>query len=167
VHGHSYIIEVLIESNFLDNGQMVYDFGLTKLNIKDLIDAFDHAISIWDKDDMNYIKEQQRFSDRWVLLPVSPSAEQLSRVLFLMIDKLLQNTSMINGEKEVSLNSIIVHETATGYAKCFRDDAYSVLMGKIDLEKIIFSNGIKEEWVDKKLWEHLLNNGSFLNPKSL
>ncbi|HIC43651.1 MAG TPA: 6-carboxytetrahydropterin synthase QueD, partial [Sulfurimonas sp.] len=28
IHGHSYEIEVLFESNFLDNGQMVYDFGL-------------------------------------------------------------------------------------------------------------------------------------------
>ncbi|MEE8588108.1 MAG: 6-carboxytetrahydropterin synthase, partial [Sulfurimonadaceae bacterium] len=36
LHGHSYIIEILFESNFLDNGQMVYDFGLMKQNMKDL-----------------------------------------------------------------------------------------------------------------------------------
>ncbi len=34
LHGHSYKVEVLLESNYLDNGQMVYDFGLTKLYIK-------------------------------------------------------------------------------------------------------------------------------------
>ena len=38
IHGHSYKVEVLTKSNFLDNGQMVYDFGLMKGYIKDLID---------------------------------------------------------------------------------------------------------------------------------
>ena len=32
LHGHSYKIELLFESNFLDNAQMVYDFGLMKQN---------------------------------------------------------------------------------------------------------------------------------------
>ncbi|MDH5465499.1 MAG: 6-carboxytetrahydropterin synthase, partial [Thiovulaceae bacterium] len=35
IHGHSYKVELLLESNFLDHGQMVYDFGLTKQSIKD------------------------------------------------------------------------------------------------------------------------------------
>ena len=51
IHGHSYKIEVLLESNYLDDGQMVYDFGLTKRYIKELIDSFDHAITLWSKDD--------------------------------------------------------------------------------------------------------------------
>jgi hypothetical protein len=37
IHGHSYKVEVLLESDYLDNGDMVYDFGLIKLRIKDLI----------------------------------------------------------------------------------------------------------------------------------
>jgi len=56
IHGHSYKIEVLFESNYLDHGQMVYDFGLTKLMIKELIDSFDHATALWDQDDKEYIK---------------------------------------------------------------------------------------------------------------
>ncbi len=27
---------------------------------------------------------------------------------------------MVNGERDVTLNSVIVHETDTGYAQCFR-----------------------------------------------
>ena len=99
IHGHSYKVEVLLESNYLDNGQMVYDFGLMKKNIKDLIDSFDHAITIWDKDDMDYIQEMKNHSNRWVELPVSPSAEQFSRVFFLIIDRLLQLTKTVNEEK--------------------------------------------------------------------
>lgn len=167
IHGHSYKVELLFESNFLDNGQMVYDFGLMKQNMKDIIDSFDHAISIWDQDEKDYIQDMKKYSDRWVLLPVSPSAEQLSRVLFVLVDKLLKQTSTINGEKNVSLNSIIVHETATGYAQCFDEDAYSEQMGKIQLEEIVFSPTIISDWNDEKLFEKLKEGQNFLNPKSV
>ncbi len=164
IHGHSYKIELLIESNYLDNGQMIYDFGLTKLTIKELIDSFDHATAIWDKDDKEYIDAIKKHSLRWISLPVSPSAEQFSRVIFLMIDKLLSQTEMVNGEKDVKIYSVIVHETDTGYAQCFREDAYSKLMGKINLENIIFSSQIKKEWSNPNMWEKLLNNEIFINP---
>ena len=143
---------------------MVYDFGLMKKNIKDLIDSFDHAITIWDKDNVDYIQEMKNHSSRWVELPVSPSAEQFSRVFFLMIDRLLQLTKTVNNEKEVQLYSVIVHETKTGYAQCFKDDAYSLLMGKISLEDVKFSSTVVSEWQDKLLWKKLLDNQEFVNP---
>ena len=129
IHGHSYRVELLFESNFLDNAQMVYDFGLMKQNMKDLIESFDHSIALWSKDDEKYIEDMKQNSARWGELPVSPSAEQFSRVIFVMIVKLLGLTKTSNGEKEVKLNSVIVHETQTGYAQCFRDDAYNENMG--------------------------------------
>jgi len=167
LHGHSYIIEILFESNFLDNGQMVYDFGLMKQHIKDLIDSFDHAITLWDEDNREYISDMKKYSDRWVQLPVSPSAEQFSRVIFILIDALMQLTTTINGEKEVSLNSVIVHETATGYAQGFRADAYSELMGKINLEDIIFSEEVINAWHDNKLFEKIKAKKAFINKKSV
>ena len=167
IHGHSYRVEILIESNFLDHGQMVYDFGLTKQSIKDLIDSFDHAISIWDQDESDYIEDMKKYSDRWLQLPVSPSAEQMSRVIFVMVDRVLEQTSKINGEKEVKLHSVIVHETATGYAQGFKDDAYNPNMGLIDLEKIVFSETVKEAWHDPKLWDKLIAGQIFTNPESV
>ncbi len=167
IHGHSYKIEVLFESNYLDQGQMVYDFGLTKGMIKELIDSFDHATAIWSGDDKAYIDAIKTHSLRWVELPVSPSAEQFSRVIFLMVDKIIQQTKMVNGEKNVSVHSIIVHETETGYAQGFREDAYSALMGKIDLKDIVFSQQVKEEWSDPQMWDKLLKNKVFENPKPI
>lgn len=157
IHGHSYKIEVLLESNYLDNGQMVYDFGLTKLYIKDIIDSFDHGITIWDKDDSDYIKNMKKFSERWITLPVSPSAEQFSRVIYLLVEKVLQSTIMKNGERNITLNSIIVHETETGYARGFQEDAHSERMGKIKLEDIIFSKQIQNEWQEKHFWSKIMN----------
>ncbi len=167
VHGHSYKVEVLFESNYLDNGQMVFDFGLMKQNIKDLIESFDHAIAIWSGDDKEYIKDMKKHSSRWVELPVSPSAEQFSRVIFIMVDKMLSCTQMINGEKEVKLHSVIVHETDTGYAQGFREDAYNEKMGLIDPEKIVFSKGVREEWKDPELWGKVLQGLSFTNPDTV
>ena len=164
LHGHSYKIEVLFESNFLDHGQMVFDFGLMKQSIKDLIDSFDHAITLWEGDDKAYISDMKKYSDRWVQLPVSPSAEQFSRVIFIMVDQMLSSTKMVNGEKEVKLHSIIVHETDTGYAQGFREDAYSEKMGTIDSQKILFSEAVRADWHDSELWSKVLNGEVFVNP---
>lgn len=167
LHGHSYIVELLFESNFLDNGQMVYDFGLMKQNMKALVESFDHAITLWSGDEKEYIADMKAHSDRWVELPVSPSAEQFSRVIFVMIDKLLQLTSTVNGEKEVKLHSVIVHETQTGYAQAFKEDAYSENMGLIHLEEISFSPEVKNDWKESTLFEKLKHNKSFVNPLSV
>jgi len=167
IHGHSYKVEVLLESNYLDNGQMVYDFGLTKLYIKELIDSFDHAITLWSGDNKEYIEDMKKHSSRWIELPVSPSAEQFSRVIFLLVERVLACTGMVNGERDVRVHSIIVHETQTGYAQGFRDDAYSSLMGKIDLQDIIFSPEIQNEWSDKQLWNKLLTQTKIINPKKV
>ncbi len=167
IHGHSYKVEVLLESNYLDNGQMVYDFGLTKLYIKELIEAFDHGITLWNGDDKAYLNAMKQHSSRWIELPVSPSAEQFSRVIYLLVERVLACTQMQNGEREVTLHSIIVHETETGYAQGFREDAHSELMGKIALENIVFSEQIRSEWSDPKLWEKLLTHASLKMPKKV
>ena len=167
IHGHSYKIEVLLESNYLDHGQMVYDFGLTKRYIKELIESFDHSITLWSGDDDEYVKDMKKHSARWVLLPVSPSAEQFSRVIFLLVERILLCTGMVNGERDVKLHSIIVHETETGYAQGFKEDAYSDLMGKIRLEDITFSKQTQREWSDSKLWKNLLNKKVTDNPSKI
>ncbi len=167
IHGHSYKIEVLLESNYLDNGQMVYDFGLTKRYIKELIDSFDHGITLWSKDDASYIEAMKAHSNRWIELPVSPSAEQFSRIIYLLVERVLECTDMRNGEREVKLHSIIVHETETGYAQGFKEDAHSKIMGKIVLDDIVFSKQVKSEWSDPKLWEKLLSHTFIENPKKV
>jgi 6-pyruvoyltetrahydropterin/6-carboxytetrahydropterin synthase len=167
IHGHSYKVELLFESNFLDNGQMVYDFGLMKQNMKMIIDSFDHAITLWSKDDKEYIDDMKKHSARWVVTPLSPSAEQFSRLFFVLMDKLLSLTTSVNGEKEVKLHSVIVHETDTGYAQAFSEDAYSKNMGAINLDEIIFSDAIKDDWAENNFWEKMKRGERFLNPTTV
>ncbi len=167
IHGHSYRVEVLLEANSLDNGHMVYDFGLMKLSIKELIDSFDHSVSIWNRDDPSYVLAMKEHSDRWIMLPVSPSAEQLSRIIFVIVDKFIQTNQMINGEGDIKVQSIIVHETDTGYAQSFREDAFNKKMGEINLRDIKFSDEIRNEWSDTNMYNKLINGIPFINPTSL
>lgn len=164
IHGHSYKVEVLLEAHAFDNGQMVYDFGLMKGALKDLIDSFDHAVAFWDRDDAEYIAACQRFSARWVQLPVSPSAEQFSRVFFVLADAVIANTVMQNNEQDVRVHSIIAHETETGYAQCFREDAYNPRMGLLKLDEMVFSDQVRAEWSTPDLYQRLLAGQKFVNP---
>jgi 6-pyruvoyltetrahydropterin/6-carboxytetrahydropterin synthase len=164
IHGHSYKVELLLEAHALDNGQMVYDFGLLKGDAHDLIDAFDHAVALWSGDDPDYLAAVYRHSERWVLIPVSPSAEQFSRLFFRLVDTALALTNMSNGEADVRLHSVIVHETETGYAQCFREDADNPRMGRIDLDAIEFAPAITAQWRDPDLFERLKRNERRANP---
>ena len=164
IHGHSYQIELILEAHRLDHGQMVYDFGLLKSSIKDIIDSFDHAICFWNKDDPEYIAACKTFSARWIGLPVSPSAEQFSRVIFFWTQSILQQTQMQNGEADVSVYSVIAHETATGYAQCFKEDVINEQMGKLELADFEFSDQVKNEWHDPKMFDKLITGQSFINP---
>ncbi|WP_175995819.1 6-pyruvoyl trahydropterin synthase family protein [Burkholderia stabilis] len=166
IHGHSYRVELLLEAHALDNGQMIYDFGLLKGDVRDLIDAFDHAVTLWSGDDPGYLDSMRRHSERWVLLPVSPSAEQFSRVFFLLVDAVLSCTGMSNGEGDVQLHSVIVHETETGYAQCFRDDAFNPRMGCIDLDAIVFSPAVAAQWRDPELFERLKRDRAIFQQES-
>lgn len=164
IHGHSYKVEILLQANRLDHGQMVYDFGLLKGVIKDLIDSFDHAITFWNQDNEDYIQACKNFSARWVSLPVSPSAEQFSRVFFFLTAEVLKHTQTRNGEGDVSVHSVIVHETDTGYAQCFPEDIENEQMGKLSLDGIAFSQQVQAEWSIQDLYDRLKNGQGFENP---
>lgn len=165
IHGHSYKVELLLKASKLDHGQMVYDFGLLKGVIKDLIDSFDHAICFWEKDDSQYIDACQTFSARWISLPVSPSAEQFSRIFFYLAQQVLQSTITQNGEGDVEVYSVIVHETDTGYAQSFIEDIQNEQMGILSLDGIVFSEQIQIEWSNPQMYEDLKKGMKFNNPQ--
>jgi len=167
IHGHSYVTEILLSSNFLDNAGMVYDFGLMKQNIKTIIDSFDHATTIFSGDNDEYKNDLKKHSARWIEIPLNPSAEQFCRIFFVLIERLLELSVMNNGEREVKLHSIIVHETDTGYAQCFKEDAVNAQMGEIKLDEIKFSDAIIEEWEDKNLFEKMKNRLKIEIPKDV
>ena len=153
IHGHSYVVEVFLSGNKLDNGHMIYDFGLTKSTIKDIIDSFDHAYTLWSQEKKEFKQFIQTHSDRYVELPVSPSAECYALSILFLIDKILKSTSFSNGEGNVYVKSVRVHETETGYAEAFQED---LNWFEYQLSDIKFSQAIKQDWIDPQMYEKLI-----------
>ena len=168
IHGHSYIVEVKLKSFMLDNAGMVVDFGLLKGTVKDAIDAFDHTYSLWTKEKDDYKSFIKSHSDRWIEMPCSPTAEMYAVMFYAIINKIIKKTEFNNGEKDVELLSVRVHETDTGWAEADQQDYINIwLRGGYSINNIIFSDGIKKEWKDPQMWEKLLSDEhiTFYNPK--
>jgi 6-pyruvoyltetrahydropterin/6-carboxytetrahydropterin synthase len=162
IHGHSYVVEVFFTGAGLDNGQMIMDFGLMKSTIGDFVDSFDHAYSMWDKESDEFKEFIHNNSARYINMPVSPSAEAYSLMMFKVIDAIVNNTEFNNGEKDVELYAVRVHETLSGYAESRREDMNWVDWG---IKDITFSDDIKSEWKDPEMFDKLLAGEKFINDK--
>ena len=69
IHGHSYIVEVFITSDKLDDGYMVMDFcRLDK--VKEFIESFDHSYSLWQKEPPDFKTFVYRYNRRVAEIPV-------------------------------------------------------------------------------------------------
>lgn len=151
IHGHSYRVEVFITSNQLDNGYMIMDFGRLDM-VKEFIESFDHAYSLWKEEKEEFKQFIHAHNQRVVEMPVSPSSEGFALLFFEAIDQILTQIPKINGEGDIRLHSVRVHETETGYAEAFREDKALV---HFQLKELQFSKGIQAEWKDKNWWENL------------
>ena len=154
IHSHTGIIEVFLEANKLDNAGMIVDFGVLKNEVKDFIDSFDHAYLLWNKESDDYKQFIYNNSDRWIELPMSPSAESLAVIMLYVIDKILCKTQLNNNEGEITVRSVRYHETATGYAEAFLSDFH--MMIPYSPSDIIISDSIQQEWKNKNMWNELI-----------
>src|SRR5690606_5828516 len=112
-------------------------------------------ICFWQNDDQEYIQACKKFSARWVSLPVSPSAEQFSRIFFFLAQQVLASTVTQNGEGDVAVHSVIVHETDTGYAQSFLEDIQNEQTGVLSLEQLAFSEQVQAERTEPKMFAKL------------
>jgi 6-pyruvoyltetrahydropterin/6-carboxytetrahydropterin synthase len=163
IHGHSYIVEVFFTSNKLDNGMMIVDFGLLKGTIGDFLDSFDHSYSFWRKESDEFKSFIKNNCARWVEMPISPSAEGYALMFLSIIRRIVDLTCFNNGEGDVEVSSVRVHETATGYAEAFQEDLAD--FEEIHATQILFSDQVKKEWKDPEMWNKIMYGDYFQNPK--
>ena len=143
LHGHRGIIEVFLErKGNLDKNGMVIDFSMLKKGtpIGDFIDSFDHSF-VMEKDSEHKMYIKSKF-DRWIEMFDVPAAENLSLIIHYYIDKLIKNHPFYEEYKNfVKCNSVIYHETDTGYAQTQIEDLLQNLERKIQ-----FSESIMRDW---------------------
>jgi len=110
VHGHSYIVEVFIQSETLDDTGMVVDFKL-------LTDCIDRIVTQWDHRLVMSVEDERIGGVLPVTrVPFNPTAENMARQFYKEIASKLERerVTKIGG---VQLSKVRVHETATGYAE--------------------------------------------------
>jgi 6-pyruvoyltetrahydropterin/6-carboxytetrahydropterin synthase len=152
IHGHSYEVEVFLKSDHLDNGFMVMDFVLLH-NVAEFIHSFDHAFTLWDQEAQEVKDAIYRINARVAEIPVSPSAEGYALLLYAVINQIISNALLTNGERNVKLHAVRVHETKTGYAEASADD---LALFHYRFNQVVFNSGITTEWKDKSWWNQIL-----------
>lgn len=109
IHGHSYVFELILRSNDLDETGMLIDFGKVKdTKFREIIDAWDHSMIISAFDPMlpELRPLLEKFDCRHHVVDFNPTAEEMAIYLFRVARQL-----------GLPVYAVRVHETLTGYAE--------------------------------------------------
>ena len=106
IHGHSYIVEVFISSESLNDDGMVIDFKKLKEIINPLIEKWDHALIV-----PNSIKAP---GDNSVFVDFNPTAENMAKYLHSWVGIKVAVRLAKQGKFKIKVR---VHETDTEWAE--------------------------------------------------
>lgn len=119
IHGHSYVVELFLVSDVLDEMGMVLDFGYLKNFIKEVKKEYDHALILPKKDWLDKEIPRQK---KVVLLEQNPTAEYLAKLIYNDLEVYWEGLShqwppdrprvMV-----ARIEKVRVHETASGWAE--------------------------------------------------
>ncbi len=120
VHGHSYRLFVTISGkpvsdlNNPKNG-MVIDFtDLKKIVRKEIIDLFDHSVTVSSRHDPSRLENFRQMFGNTIIVDYQPTCENLVADFALRIKNKLPSG--------ICLHSLRLFETATSYAEWFLSD---------------------------------------------
>ena len=115
IHGHSYIAEVTLIGEHLDDTGMLMDFGEVKDKIAHLFDAWDHSFMFWSKDKLaNHYKAMLAVEPlRMIEVDYNPTAENMAYHIFRAC--ITEN---------LPVDCVRVQETLTGWAVARRPKTF-------------------------------------------
>lgn len=124
IHGHSYLLELMLKGYDPDAGQMLVDFGLVKHWLNDFVDSFDHTCVLWNRhEDEHIVRFFTENFERVICTPFSSSAEMQAKMFAEVSDIIIKSKWEKENGKDVnyaSANTVVdsarVHETKTGWA---------------------------------------------------
>lgn len=121
-HGHSRRVELVLESDALDGKDMVCDFSVIEIALKDFLDSLDHAMCINTEDPM-YRVFKEAYGERVIGFDgTDPTTEVVARMIF---HKVQEHLSRYAGREDqpyplsgrVRLIRARVWETSTSWAE--------------------------------------------------
>lgn len=125
-HGHSRIVELILEADELDHNEMVCDFGVIKQALAHFLDKLDHSMCM-NTDDRMYETFKEAYGER--IIPFEgkdPTTEVISKMIFDHTKEHLDNYKEEEDVKfplgaEVRLKRVRVWETSTSWAEYAED----------------------------------------------
>lgn len=124
LHGHRYTLEVSLSGHVVDaagqaiNG-MVMDFAEVKAIAKAaVVDRWDHAFLVYRGDRLVADFLETLPGHKTVVLDVVPTAENLARLAFRILDPLYRDTY----GNQLRLERVRLYETPNCWADALRDD---------------------------------------------
>ncbi len=117
-HGHSLGIEIVIESDQLDQNDMVCDLKTLKDAVHDAVGRLDHAFCI-NSAEAGFEELKRRYGDRLVeFKEMDPTIEVLAKTLFDEVETRLGWSSIFPAGLRVV--RVRVAETENSWAECCR-----------------------------------------------
>jgi len=112
-HGHTFRVEIVIESDFLDNQNVVLDTDKIKRVIKDFMDIYDHAYIIGKDDPLreDFIKLFQGY--RVVVIDAVPTAEAIAEEIYNFFDNRFKVLATDEYKKTFKLSEIRLRMAST------------------------------------------------------
>ena len=119
LHGHSYVLEVVLGSDTLSEQDMVMDFYHVKNALKDLIDTIDHSFII-DINDPMY-PELKTVAEKYGALKIfpvdfCPTAEALAKFFYDFLEEKLKEAGLLG---DVKVIKTVIWETATSKSEYY------------------------------------------------
>jgi len=138
IHGHMYQWEISLAAEPQANG-MVVDFGDMQ-EIKALIDLFDHALVLWEEEDIETLEFLTSHFNRVLIMKQNCTAEHMAQLVFHYVSQIVE----IAYGGRISVAMVSVHETRSGQAAAFADEgtehefAYVGDQADVDSSTILF-----------------------------
>lgn len=116
IHGHSYVIEIILGSKVLNKDGMVVDFGCLH-SLKDmLMEEYDHALLMPADFPTAYLTMLGTFNKKLRVVDMNPTAEWMAETIYHDVNRWLVTMRDISSV-DVRVKSVRVHETETGWAE--------------------------------------------------
>ncbi|MDP1654139.1 MAG: 6-carboxytetrahydropterin synthase QueD [Rhodocyclaceae bacterium] len=124
LHGHRYAIEItltgaVIEAAGQPHNGMVMDFSEVKaIAMRHIVEPWDHAFLVWRDDTAIAGFLASLPGHKTVVLDRVPTAENLARIAFELLDPVYRDTY----ENHLHLERVRLYETPNCWADCLRSD---------------------------------------------
>ena len=125
LHGHRYALEITLGGGVIDaagrpDDGMVMDFSEVKAIAKQhVVDVWDHAFLVWRGDQVVADFLRSLPEHKTVVLDAVPTAENLARIAFAILDPLYRDSY----GNHLHLERIRLYETPNCWADATREDA--------------------------------------------